>query len=137
MREERGDLATEAEVELWRSRTEEICLSFPELVSAQLEASDHTVYKVNDKTVAYYLVNHHNDGRIAIWCKGQPGIQQSLVQSEPVHYFVPPYVGHKGWIGICLSGRGLEPDWEAIEDLLEMSYRMTAKKRQLAILDSV
>jgi hypothetical protein len=53
-----------------------------------------------------YLDNHHGDGRVAIWCAASPGMQEALVEGEPEHYFRPPYVGHRGWLGVHLN-RGL------------------------------
>jgi hypothetical protein len=73
-----------------------------------------------------YLDNHHDDGRLALWCAAPPGMQDALVAGEPEHYFRPPYVGHRGWIGVRLD-RGL--DWNEIAGAIEDAYVTVAPKR--------
>jgi hypothetical protein len=67
-----------------------------------------------------------------MWCKAPPGAQDILVNSNPERFFVPPYVGHHGWVGVWLD---VEIDWDEVADLVEESYRMTAPKRLLAMLN--
>ena len=86
-------------------------------------------FRVREKMFAMYLDDHHGDGRLTLWCKAPPGAQEALVHAQPDHFFVPPYVGKGGWIGIHLD-RGLE--WNAIVALLDQAWRMTAPKRLLA-----
>ena len=85
------------------------------------------------KTFATFHVNHHGDGRVALWCKLPPGAQEALVEAEPERFFVPPYVGPSGWLGVRLDG---EVDWDVVAGLLEEGYRMVAPKRALAKLDA-
>lgn len=85
------------------------------------------------KTFAMFLVDHHGDGRVALWCKAPPGAQEALVAADPERYFVPPYVGPSGWVGIRLDRK---PDWKVVAGLLEEGYRMVAPKRALAKLDA-
>jgi hypothetical protein len=66
-----------------------------------------------------------------MWCKAPPGIQAALVETDPSRYFVPPYVGHRGWVGAWLD---VDVDWAEIEGLVHESYRMTAPKRLVAQL---
>lgn len=61
------------------------------------------------------------------------GVQEILVNADPKKFFRPPYVGHKGWIGVRLDR---QVDWDEIADILEDSYRMTAPKRLCAALPS-
>jgi hypothetical protein len=61
-----------------------------------------------------------------VWCKAPPGLQGELVGARPDRFFVPPYVGIHGWVGVRLEGR---PDWEEITDLVLQSYRLTAPRR--------
>jgi predicted DNA-binding protein (MmcQ/YjbR family) len=68
-----------------------------------------------------------------MWCKAPPGAQQVIVASDSERFFVPPYVGSKGWIGAYLD---VEQDWEELADLIEESYRMTAPKRLVSDLDA-
>jgi hypothetical protein len=77
--------------------------------------------------------DHHGDGRLALWCHAPEGAQAALVAEEPERFFVPAYVGHRGWIGVRLD---VDPDWDEIAGIVEDAYRMVANKRQLAALDA-
>jgi len=72
------------------------------------------------------------DDRLSLWAKAPPGGQEHLVAADAERFFVPPYVGHKGWIGMRLDRR---PDWTEVAEVVQRSYRMTAPKRLLALLD--
>jgi hypothetical protein len=76
---------------------------------------------------------HHGDSFPHFICAGGPGVQQSLVNSRPGTFFVPPYVGHRGWIGVRLD-RGVS--WDEIEDLCEDAYRTVAPSRLIEVLDA-
>lgn len=106
---------------LERLRT--MCLALP----ATDEALNHgrPCFRVREKTFVMFMDDHHRDGRLAIWCKAPPGAQSMIVESDPVRYFVPPYVGPRGWIGARLDRK---PDWTAIQALVEESYAMTAPR---------
>ena len=108
-------------------------LSYPE--SSEKEAWGTPTFRVRDKLFAQVEDNHHNSGRLALWCKAKPGIQELLVESRPGLFFQPPYVAHLGWVGILLRPDPSPEDWEEIEDLIDDAYRMTAPKRVLALLD--
>jgi hypothetical protein len=84
------------------------------------------------KTFATLHDNHHGDGRQALWIKSTADAQDDLVAADPDLFFVPPYVGPSGWIGVRLD-RGV--DWAMIESLLEEGYRAVAPKRALKQLD--
>lgn len=75
----------------------------------------------------------HGESGPSLWCKAPPGAQEVLVGGDPDRFFVPPYVGHNGWVGVRLDRPGI--DWEMVADLVTDSYRMTAPKRLLALLD--
>jgi phosphoribosylglycinamide formyltransferase-1 len=79
---------------------------------------------VRKKIFAYYAYDHHGDGRIALLCKAPPGEQVRLVQESPDRYFVPPYVGPKGWVGFRLDTRAV--DWKLVKDLTFAAYFLTA-----------
>ncbi len=108
-------------------RLREICLALPE--ATEKETWDDPTFRVRDKIFAMYKVG---DGRMSVWCKAPAGAQGVLVGSDPRRFFVPPYVGHIGWVGVRLD---VEIDWDDVADLVEESYRMTAPKRLLALLD--
>jgi predicted DNA-binding protein (MmcQ/YjbR family) len=109
-------------------RLREICLALPEAEEKLFGGHTTPTFRVRDKIFAMYTENHHDDGRIAMWCKAPPGAQDVLVNGDPERYFKPPYVGPKGWIGVMLE---IDPDWKLIADLVTDSYRMTAPKRLL------
>jgi hypothetical protein len=73
------------------------------------------------------------DDSISLWCKAPPGAQDVLVGGDPGRFFVPPYVGHNGWIEVRLDA---PVDWDIIAALVADSYRMTAPKRLLREIDS-
>jgi len=104
-----------------------ISLTLPEAIEKG-GVAEHT-FRVRDKIFAIYQDNHHDDGRVALWCKAPPGLQDALVQTDPERFFAPPYVGRHGWIGLRLDG---EVDWEEIADFVHDSYCMTAPKRLIA-----
>jgi predicted DNA-binding protein (MmcQ/YjbR family) len=109
-------------------RLRAICLPFPGAVE-DVESVGKPVFKVNGKIFA---MQHGADNRMSLWVKAPAGMQESIVSTNPEDYFVPPYVGHRGWIGIWLDGT---PDWDAIADAIDESYRLTATKRLIAELD--
>ena len=86
------------------------------------------------KTFATYHVDHHRDGRVAVWVKSTFDEQELRVESDPETFFVPPYVGPSGWVGMRLDR---DPDWGVVTDLLEEGYRLVAPKRALAALDEL
>jgi hypothetical protein len=86
----------------------------------------HPTFWVKKKCFAYFLDNHHDDGRLALWCMAPPGAQAMLVDSNSDHYFVPPYVGHMGWVGVRLD---LDNEWAQIASILEGAYEARKAKR--------
>ncbi len=72
------------------------------------------------------LDDHHGDGRFAIWCAAPAGDQQLLVDADPEKFFVPPYVGHRGWLGVRLD-RDL--DWDELRGIVEDAFCTVAPKR--------
>ena len=105
-----------------------ICLALPEAVEQSEGSVGNPAFKVREKIFA---MQHGMDGRPSLWCKAHPGVQAILVQSNPERFFVPPYVGHHGWVGIRLD---VEIDWDEVADLVEESYRITAPKRLSKLL---
>jgi hypothetical protein len=106
-----------------RKRLVALGRSLPE-ASAERAGATHLAFKVRKKIFAYYLYDHHGDGRIALCAKAPPGEQARLVDTDPRRYFVPPYVGPKGWVGMRLDLPRL--DWTAVKSLLLAAYAMTA-----------
>ncbi len=86
-------------------------------------------FHVRGKMFAAFADQHHGDGRIALWCKATLEEQARLVREEPTRYFVPPYVGTRGWVGARLDLP--EVDWIELAILLEAGWA-TVVPRSLA-----
>jgi len=110
----------------------EICLALPE-TSERLSHGEPTFF-AGKKTFVMYADQHH-DLRLAFWCAAPEGAQELLLQLEPDHFFRPPYVGVKGWIGVYLDVQPL--DWDKIEDLVRDAYKKVATPKLLAKLRSL
>ena len=108
-----------------------VALAFPG-TSERLSHGSPTFF-AGKKTFANYVDDHHGDGRLALWAACTPLDQQALLEENPEGFFRPPYVGHRGWIGIHLN-QGLPLD--EIAELLEDAYRLVATKTLLAQLDA-
>lgn len=114
------------------TRLRKLCLALPE--AHEVEAWGEPTFRVRNKMFATYASpnNHHGGGRPAVWCKAAPGNQALMVRAAPKRFFVPPYVGPSGWIGVYLDG---DVDWSELAELLTDSYRLVAPKRLLARID--
>jgi predicted DNA-binding protein (MmcQ/YjbR family) len=99
----------------------EVCLWFPQAEEVSSHGSPD--FRVNGKTYATYVINHHGDGRIALWLNAPQGAQQLYVKEEPKHFFVPPYVGPRGWLGIHLD-KGIS--WKTVAKLVREAYEKVA-----------
>jgi hypothetical protein len=99
------------------------------------DSHGHTGFLVRGKRMGWLLVDHHADGRLALWVKAPRGEQEGLVAADPERYFVPPYVGPSGWIGVNLDPAS-EPDWDEVHALIEQAWRMSATKRTIAAFDA-
>jgi hypothetical protein len=114
------------------ARLRKLCLALPQ--AHEKEAWGAPTFRVKNKLFAMYAAanNHHGDGREAVWCKAGPGNQQLMVHHAPDRFFVPPYVGPSGWVGVYLDRK---IDWAELADLLRDAYRLTAPKKLSAALD--
>ena len=113
-------------------RVRALCLALPE--AHEVEAWGEPTFRVRNKLFAMYAdpANHHGKGTAGVWVKSTHVNQDLMMRSDPDRFFVPPYVGPSGWIGIRLNGR---PDWDLIADVLRTGYRLIAPKKLLARLD--
>ena len=82
-------------------------------------------FRVRDRLFVMYADTHHGDGRVAIWCKATFIEQDLMVRSDPRRFFVPPYVGPYGWVGVRLD---LRPNWQIVSDVIDAAYRLAAAK---------
>jgi len=113
-----------------RQRLIEICCAFPEAVAT---GETHIKFTVRQKTFAYYLFDHHGDGRIALHCKVPLGEQQSFIESDPTRFAVPAYLGAKGWIAFWLDQKTL--DWDTVAGLVRISYTLIAPKKLRLLME--
>jgi hypothetical protein len=114
------------------ARVRASCLALPE-VSERLSHGAPTFFVRGTKTFVMFLDDHHGDGRLAIWCAAPPGVQEQLVEQEPRRFFRPPYVGHRGWLGVELD---VDPDWDEVAEICADAYRQVAPKTIVAALDA-
>ena len=114
------------------ARLRKLCLALPE--AHEVEAWGEPTFRVRNKLFAMYAApnNHHGGGRAAVWCKAAAGNQALMLRAEPERYFVPPYVGPSGWVGVWLDRN---PDWSEVKDLMRDSYRLVAPKKLAARLE--
>jgi hypothetical protein len=112
-------------------RVREICLTLPE--TTEKEAWSAPTFRVKKKMFAMFVNNHHGDGRVALWLDAPPGDQELLVAADPRRFFVPPYQGPFGWIGVRVD---LDPDWDEVRELVVDAWRTSAPGTLVARLDA-
>ena len=110
-----------AERERTLARIRSICLGLPE-VSERLSHGAPTFFVREKRAFLMVLTDHHGDGRFAVWCAAETGAVAAR-RSRPRQFFVPPYVGHRGWLGVRLD-RGL--DWDELEGIAEDAWAEAA-----------
>ena len=99
-----------------------IALALPE-TSERLSHGAPTFFVREKRSFVMVLTDHHGDGRFAIWCAAPPGLQAMLVEADPERFFVPPYVGHRGWLGMRLDHA---LDWDELAGIVEDAYAEVA-----------
>jgi hypothetical protein len=105
-------------------RLRALCLSLPE-VEERLSHGAPAWFVKGKRQLASYAYMHHDD-RIALWCPAPPGAQEAFVSTDPERFFRPPYVGHRGWLGIYLDG---DVDWDDVAEHLRDAYNLIAPRR--------
>ena len=108
-----------------------ICLALPQ-TSERLSHGEPTWFVRDRKTFVSYA-DHHHDDRLGFWCAAPPGVQQALVGEHPGRFFRPPYVGHRGWLGVYLD---VTVDWAEVAEIVEDAYRTVAPTALVAELDA-
>jgi hypothetical protein len=112
-------------------RLRALCLELPE-TTERLSHGEPTWFVRDKKTFVMYA-DHHHDDRLGFWCAAPPGTQATLVEAEPDRYFRPPYVGHRGWLGVYLD---VAVDWDDVAEHVVEAYRSVAPKTLVARLDA-
>jgi predicted DNA-binding protein (MmcQ/YjbR family) len=107
------------------TRVSEICAALPE--AERERHGRHAQFRVRSRTFAYFLDDHHGDGRVGLNAKAPEGAADALIEAEPGRFHRPAYLGHRGWIGLHLDGG--EIDWDEVADVVTESYVLVAPKR--------
>jgi hypothetical protein len=115
------------------ARLREICLSFPEVTERLSHGAPSFFVRDKSTFVNAWLSGHHADTFAHLWCAAPPGAQEDLVGRRPECFFRPPYVGHRGWIGVRLDA-GL--DWDELDAICEDAYRSVAPARLVELLEN-
>jgi predicted DNA-binding protein (MmcQ/YjbR family) len=104
------------------ARITELCLFYPETTCER--SGSHATFKVRKRVFAYFLDNHYGDGKVAVCCKTALGEHTDLAKEDPVRFYIPAYIGPRGWIAIRLD-RG-RVNWKEVADFVRASYRAVA-----------
>jgi hypothetical protein len=110
------------------ARIRALCLGLPE-TSERLSHGQPTFFVRDKRAFVMVLTNHHGDGRFAIWCAAQDGVQEMLVEADSERFFRPPYVGHRGWLGVRLD-HGIH--WDELTGIVEDAYAEVAPRKLVA-----
>lgn len=111
-------------------RLRALCLALPETTERQ--SHGEPTWFVRGKKTFVMFADHHHDDRLGFWCAAPPGVQEELVGEEPERFFRPPYVGHRGWLGVYLD---VPVDWDEIAEIVEDAFRAVAPKKLVAALE--
>jgi hypothetical protein len=102
-------------------RLRKICLALPE--ATEKTAWGEPTWRIKGRLFAQLDDHHHGADRLAVWLPAALGIQELLIKSDPKRFFVPPYVGPRGWIGVRIDGR---PNWRLVTTLVHDAYAQVA-----------
>ncbi|MFJ9367895.1 MmcQ/YjbR family DNA-binding protein [Nocardia sp. NPDC101769] len=107
-----------------------VCTGLPEVT--ERVSHGEPCWFAGGKKMFVMFADHHHDERVGFWCAAPAGVQDELVAAEPERFFRPPYVGHRGWLGVYLD---TAVAWDEIGEIVEDAYRVVAAKRLVAELD--
>ena len=109
-------------------RVRRLCLALPE-TSERPSHGAPTFFIREKRSFVMVLQSHHGDGIFGLWVAAPPGNQELLVAADPERFFRPPYVGHRGWLGVRLDGA---IDWDEIAGIVEDAWATVAPATLLA-----
>ena len=110
-------------------RVTKICLTLPE--TTRECQGRHAAFRIRKKTFAYFLNDHHGDGIVAVTCKVLAGDNTALAAANPTRFYMPAYIGSKGWLALRLDTGDI--NWDEVTELVTGSYRLIAPKRLAAL----
>ena len=105
-------------------RIRSICLALPE-TSERLSHGAPSFFVRDKRCFLMVLDDHHGDGIFGVWCAAPEGNQELLIEADPGRFFRPPYVGHRGWLGVRLND---EVDWDELVGIVEDAFAVVAPK---------
>ena len=106
------------------TRLAKICLALPE--ATRRDMGQHAGFAVRKKTFAYFLKDHHGDGIVSVACKALPGENAALEAAQPKRFYLPAYIGPRGWIALRLDVG--KTDWQEVRELITVSHRLIASR---------
>src|SRR3954451_25474254 len=95
-------------------RLRALCLALPEVTERNSHGDPASFIRGKRSFITF--ADHHHDDRLAFWCAAPPGAQAMLLEAAPERFFRPPYVGHRGWLGMYLD---VPVDWDEIAGIVE------------------
>ena len=114
------------------ARIRSLCLALPEVTERLSHGAPTFFVRGRSAFVNAWVEGHHDDRFAHLWCAAPLGAQEALVSADPDRYFRPPYVGHRGWVGVRLDG---PVDWAEVHDRCTDAYRTVAPAKLVARLD--
>jgi hypothetical protein len=114
-------------------RLRQLCLALPEVVERASHGSPGFFVRGKKQFVSVDD-HHHGVDHLGFWCAAPPGVQEEMIAENGRQFFRPPYVGHRGWLGVRID---LDPDWAEIDEVVRDAYRCVAPKTLVARLDGV
>ena len=115
-----------------REQLIEICEALPE-ITYETVGDGHIAFRIRKKIFAYYLFDHHGDGIIGVCCKSSLNEQRRLMRSDTETFFVPAYLGSRGWVAMRLDLDDV--DWETLTELARRAYQATAPRKLAALVE--
>jgi hypothetical protein len=120
-------------------RLRAFCLALPQTTERASHGEPCFFVQATPKSSKLFVMldeHHHGAEHLAFWCAAAAGAQEEMIAEDPSRYFRPPYVGHRGWLGVRLQAAGLpEPDWREIGEIVRDAYRQVAPPALRAALD--
>jgi hypothetical protein len=113
-----------------RDRLVRLCRTLPEATATPHD--QHVGFTVGGRSFAWYVDDEHGDGRVAVLCKAAQGENAALVAADPHRFYLPRYVGKRGWVGLRLDLQDV--DWGEVAELVADSYRLVAPRRLAALV---
>jgi hypothetical protein len=122
-----NDALSEVHIE---ERVRATCMALPGVTERLSHGSP--AFFAGKQFVMLWADGHHDHHFPHLWCAAPPGVQDELVTAEPARFFVPPYVGARGWIGVRLDG---DTDWDEVAAICREAFCQVAPRRLVALLD--